>query len=267
MDVVKPEFERREIVRTRLSSLLIAASMVAVLAAPVAAITFGTVDVENRYSNVGGLIFEADGEFFLGCTGTLIAPTVFLTAAHCVAPGERVLVTFDPSIDPSSTMLPGTARPHPDFACCGASDTFDIAVVLLDAPVSGITPASLPRLNQLGQLSSRALKDATFVTAGYGVVRDDKGGGWKSLRDSEGLRSYVSQTVNSMTKAWLNLSMNPSTGNGGTCYGDSGGPHFLGATVVSITVTGDRWCRATDKTYRVDTAVARDFLDEFVTLP
>jgi hypothetical protein len=32
-------------------------------------------------------------------------------------------------------------------------------------------------------------------------------------------------------------------------------------------VTGDVCCKANDKTYRVDTAVARDFLDEFVTLP
>jgi hypothetical protein len=59
----------------------------------------------------------------------------------------------------------------------------------------------------------------------------------------------------------------------GTCYGDSGGPHFVGAgasetnMVVSVTVTGDAWCRATDKTYRLDTASARDFLGDFVVLP
>jgi hypothetical protein len=55
--------------------------------------------------------------------------------------------------------------------------------------------------------------------------------------------------------------------------GDSGGPHFLGGkdqphkTIVAITITGDRYCRSTDKTYRLDTPNARDFLDEFVTLP
>ena len=35
------------------------------------------------------------------------------------------------------------------------------------------------------------------------------------------------QEALSLNKAWLELSMNPSTGNGGTCFGDSGGPHFL----------------------------------------
>ena len=40
---------------------------------------------------------------------------------------------------------------------------------------------------------------------------------------------YALQSALNLEKAWLLLSMNPSTGSGGTCYGDSGGPHFLGA--------------------------------------
>ena len=252
--------------RTRFSRIIVLGVLVLATAAPASAITFGEVDAENTYSNVGGLIFEFEGEFFLGCTGTLIAPDVFLTAAHCVVEGETVFVSFDPLIDGNSTLLPGVAHPHPDFACCGASDTFDIAVVVLDDPVAGIQPAALATANQLGLLSSKALRRSTFVAVGYGAVRDDKTGGWKSLEDNQ-QRRFASQTANSLTGAWLNLSMNPSTGDGGTCYGDSGGPHFLGSRLVSLTVTGDRWCRATDKTYRVDTPVARDFLDEYVTLP
>lgn len=61
--------------------------------------------------------------------------------------------------------------------------------------------------------------------------------------------------------------MNQATGDGGTCYGDSGGPHFLDGVLVSITVTGDVFCKATDKTYRVDSLVAREFLGRYVTLP
>jgi secreted trypsin-like serine protease len=65
--------------------------------------------------------------------------------------------------------------------------------------------------------------------------------------------------------------MNQATGDGGTCFGDSGGPHFLGGPtsnlIVSLTVTGDAVCKATDVTYRVDTSAARAFLDDFVTLP
>jgi len=76
-------------------------------------------------------------------------------------------------------------------------------------------------------------------------------------------------TLNSTNKTLLRISMNRSLGNGGTCYGDSGGPNFLGATdiVAGITITGDAVCRATNVDYRMDTASARAFLSGFVTLP
>jgi hypothetical protein len=87
----------------------------------------------------------------------------------------------------------------------------------------------------------------------------------------DAIRRYALQSFLSLQKSWLTLNMNPSTGSGGTCYGDSGGPHFLGGVtsnlLVSITVTGDAMCRATDKTYRLDTASARAFLDDFVAVP
>jgi len=65
--------------------------------------------------------------------------------------------------------------------------------------------------------------------------------------------------LNALTKSWLRISMNPAHGDGGTCYGDSGGPNFLGAgaaetnVVAATTVTGDTRCRATNVDYRMDT--------------
>jgi Trypsin len=159
---------------------------------------------------------------------------------------------------------------NPEFGSGGASDTHDIAVVLLRQAPAGITPARLPTAGLLDQLkASHQLDEQTFTAVGYGTVREGKTGGPHSLF-FDGVRRYALQHA-LLEKAWLLLSMNPSTGSGGTCYGDSGGPHFLGGVqsnlVVSITITGDAWCRASDKTYRVDTPAARDFLDDFVTLP
>jgi hypothetical protein len=76
-------------------------------------------------------------------------------------------------------------------------------------------------------------------------------------------------TLNSVNPAWLRISMNPATGNGGTCYGDSGGPNFLGTTdiVAAITITGDAICRSTNVDYRLDTESARAFLAGYVSLP
>jgi Trypsin len=252
-------------------ALALAALMLAVVGVA-RAITFGQLDTTNRFPHVGALIFEDEGEPALICSGTLVAPDVFLTAGHCtaflesigVAPDD-VWVTFDPSFDESSPLLAGTYHTHPDFGSGGQSDTHDIAVVVLDAPVTGVTPATLPPANYLDSI---ALKQVRFTAVGYGTVRDQKTKGPQSLF-FDAQRRFADQGFRSLTKAWLNLSMNPSVGSGGTCFGDSGGPHFEGTSnlVVSITVTGDRFCRASDVTYRTDTASARDFLAEFVTLP
>ena len=71
----------------------------------------------------------------------------------------------------------------------------------------------------------------------------------------------------------MNLSMNPSLGDGGTCYGDSGWPHFVylngqEATIIaSITFTADIPCKAAEISYRMYTASVRAFLANYVTLP
>jgi secreted trypsin-like serine protease len=270
-------------VRRNLLIVLLAGAALLLPAVTANAITFGQPD-GNRHPNVGALLADWDpdspGPDIL-CSGTLIAPTVFLTAAHCTAflEGEgisQVWVTFAPAYDEDSTSLAGLVPGsryvgNPQFGSGGASDTHDIAVVLLQQAPAGITPARLPTAGLLDQLkAAHQLDDRTFTAVGYGTVREDKTGGPHSLF-FDGVRRYALQSALNLEKAWLLLSMNPSTGSGGTCYGDSGGPHFLGGVesnlVVSITITGDFWCRATDKTYRVDTPAARAFLDDFVTLP
>lgn len=261
-----------------------AALLSAAIAAPASAIVYGQPTGPGLYTNVGALIgtFEVDGEAldFSVCTGTLIddgdgdaSSELFLTAAHCIF-AERMAVSFDHDLDtdpakfgslvPGADVLhTGTAYPHPSFACCGANDTFDIAIVVLDEEVQG-SPAPIASAGQLNAMSSQALREATFTAVGYGAVRETRTTGWQGISDSDGVRSYAHQSVLSLTKAWLTLSMNQATGNGGTCYGDSGGPHFLGDTVVAITVTGDANCKATDKTYRVDSAVSQAFLAPFL---
>jgi hypothetical protein len=257
---------------TILRTAALAATLTLALVTPALAITFGQVDTQNRFPYVGALIGEVDGEKFLFCTGTLIEDgdggwsNLYLTAGHCVDDGQQMWVSFDAAIDPeapeTATLLRGIAHAHPDFACCGFNDPFDIAVVVLDAEVVGITPAPVAEEGLLDSMSKAALREATFVTVGYGDARDVKTGGLNTLF-FDGLRRWTEQTMMNFNSVWLNLSMQPSTGDGGTCYGDSGGPHFLNGVVVSVTVTGDIPCRATDKTYRVDTAVAQEFLSGF----
>jgi hypothetical protein len=148
-------------------------------------------------------------------------------------------------------------------------DLHDVAVIILDEPVASITPAQLPPAGLLDDMKKdHLLKGHKFVTVGYGRLRNEKTRGPHAI-GGYGERYYADQTFQALKPYWLQLSMNPSTGNGGTCYGDSGGPHFLGNSeiVVSLTVTGDAWCRATDVTYRLDTDSAQAYLSQFVELP
>jgi V8-like Glu-specific endopeptidase len=232
------------------------------LAAPAAAITYGTSD-GNGHPNVGGLVADqaySDGTWIY-CTGTLIAPKVFLTAAHC-AEGDRVRVTFNSAYQDGDKVYEGTW--HADPLYNGAqSDPHDIAVVVLDSAPK-ITPARLPAAGALSKLPTNQL----FTSVGYGAyeVTNSPGGHQYLYND---VRMVATGTLNSINPAWLRISMNPSTGDGGTCYGDSGGPNFLGDSdiVAATTITGDAICRATNVDYRLDTPSARNFLDDYMTLP
>ena len=245
---------------------LFAVIVLAVLAwaAPAQAITYGVPD-EGGHPNVGGLVSPvqySDGTWIY-CSGTLISPTVFLTAAHCAEDGERVAVTFDPAYEAGDKVYEGTFRADPLYGQ-RQSDPHDIAVVVFDKPVKGITPATLPEAGSLSDLSG----SQTFTSVGYGAYEVTNGpGGHQYLYDD--VRMVATGTLNSVTPSWLRISMNPATGNGGTCYGDSGGPNFLGTTniVAATTITGDAVCRSTNVDYRLDTPSARAFLQDYVRLP
>ncbi|HEX2058069.1 MAG TPA: trypsin-like serine protease [Actinomycetota bacterium] len=234
------------------------------VAAPAAAITYGTPD-GDAHPNVGGLVAEnaySDGTWIY-CSGTLISPTIFLTAAHCGEDGERVRVTFDSAYVDGDKVYTGTFEADPAYNQA-QSDTHDIAVVVLDKAVKGITPARLPSAGSLSNLSG----SQRFVSVGYGAYEvTNEPGGHRYLYND--VRMKATGTLNSINPTWLRISMNPSRDDGGTCYGDSGGPNFLGTTdvIASITITGDAVCRATNVTYRLDTESARTFLSQYVTLP
>jgi V8-like Glu-specific endopeptidase len=229
------------------------------------AITYGSPD-GGGHPEVGALLAPvaySDGTWE-ACSGTLISPTVFLTAAHCgEGESDRVRVTFDTAYQAGDKVYTGTFHADPAYDQ-SQSDPHDIAVVVLDKAVKGISPAKLPAAGSLSGLSG----SQQFTSVGYGAYEVTNGpGGHQYLYDD--VRMVATGTLNSVNKAWLRISMNPSTGNGGTCYGDSGGPNFLGSTdiVAATTITGDTACRSTNVDYRLDTPSARAFLEQYVTLP
>ena len=244
---------------------------------PALAITYGDSD-GNGHPNVGVLVFEDGGEKVGLCSGTLISSDVFLTAGHCTAylsmlGIDAVWVSFDPVFDPASSMLiSGTYYTNPDYYIRSFAAESDLGVVVLDEPVNGITPASLPTLGLLDEIGPRGLRHQQFTAVGYGDIQPSIGHGPPIFNDF-GIRRVAASTFNALNNNWLRLSGNKATGNGGTCYGDSGGPNFLGAginetnIIAGITVTGDAMCLATNVDLRLDTVSAQSFLKQYVTLP
>jgi len=257
-----------------------------VMITPALAISYGETD-GNAHPYVGSMVARIpERGLFQWCSGTLISDNVFLTASHCTVgldsflerfPGAEILVTFDPTISESGTFYTGVWHTNPNYSDFqgqyGSSNPGDVAVIVLDVSPVGIVPARLPTAGLLDDLKAEhMLDDALFTAVGYGSVRETNRTGPRGILDNVD-RNRVDQETLSLTGSWLTLSMNLATGNGGTCYGDSGGPHFIHLDgvetniVASITVTGDSVCKATDKTYRMDTESARSFLANYVTLP
>ncbi len=246
------------------------------------AITYGFVDSNNTFRNTGAFMVKdpTTGEIFPICSGTMITPNVFLTASHCtiffeqdLAPeGFRAYVSLDQSIPfgpLSSNKTELLAVKHvvtnPNFNP-SQSDPGDIAVLILERDVRGVTPATLPACRLLDQLvAQNGMKSAVFTNAGYGLQNRVVGGGVPFFQDLNPIpRMFSFSSLNSLNGGYLRLSQNPSTGNGGTCFGDSGGPNFLTVNgkqlIVAITITGDSVCRSTNVDYRLDTPSAQGFL-------
>jgi hypothetical protein len=246
------------------------------------AITYGFVDSNNTFRNTGAFIVKSPttGEIFPICSGTMITSNVFLTAGHCtlfftqdLAPeGYVAYVSLDQSIPFGSltsnkTKLLAVAHvvTNPNFNQ-SQSDSGDIGVLILERNVSGVTPATLPSCGLLDQLSAQnGLKTATFTAVGYGVQNRVVSGGVPFFQDINPVpRMFAFSSFNSLNGGYIRLSQNPSTGNGGTCFGDSGGPNFFTVNgqqlIAAVTITGDSVCRSTNVDYRLDTQSAQGFL-------
>lgn len=252
------------------------------LAPKTSAITYGFVDSNNTFRNTGAFIVKSSstGEIFPICSGTLITSNVFLTASHCTAffiqdlasEGYVAYVSLDSSIPfgaltTSKTKLLAVSHvvTNPNYNQT-QSDSGDIGALILDRNVSGVTPATLPACGLLDQLvAQNGLKTAVFTNAGYGLQNRVVSGGVPFFQDLNPIpRMYSFSSFNSLNGGYLRLSQNASTGNGGTCFGDSGGPQFLTVNgqqlIASITITGDSVCRSTNVDYRLDTVSAQGFL-------
>jgi hypothetical protein len=251
--------------------VILLAALIVGIASPAWAITNGSLD-GNAHPQVGALIGDQpypDGTWSY-CTGTLVSPTVFLTAAHCGEAGQKTaLVSFTSRYQLGTGVYVGRYEADPQYD--EKSEFHDIAVVVFSTPIPGIKPARLPTAGLLDQLKANGTLASSFFTpVGYGTMLPT-GSRAQTLHYSD-TRRRTTISFDRLTASWLRLSVDAAKKEGGTCFGDSGGPNFLGGPtsdlLVATTISGDdNACKATNLDYRLDTPAARGFLRKYVTLP
>ena len=282
----------------RRRTAVVAAACVAVLAAGTAAlaITNGVPDGDN-HPYVGLLVFDAaPGQPAWRCSGSLISPTVVLTAGHCTDGAVAARVWFNEDVTYASVPFPlypyggpgsgateGTPYTNPDYRSpdnpygggkgLPAFSYRDVGVVVLDEPVSMDEYAELPDPGLIDTLKNKTGID--FV--GYGVQYQAQIPGnalpqpppyyrWTGPR----VRMYApSQLVSGKfvhSAEYMKLALNPGGGSGGTCFGDSGGPDLLGGTSTVLAVNSyvtNVNCSGVGYSARVDIPEVLDWIKTF----
>src|SRR6266567_1077157 len=165
------------------------AVMLLVSTTTVRAISNGVIDTELEYRNVGVMAVEyAPGLYFHPCTGSLIAPQVFLVAAHCVVlvqqlglSAGQVFVTFDLNFFTASTLVQASEYHFDPAFGRDLGDLHDLGVIILSQPVTKwdgepLEPVQLPTAGLLDQMAELGgLRGESFINVGYGWDPSFKG--------------------------------------------------------------------------------------------
>lgn len=248
-------------------SSFLALVLVLSLAGSAAAITNGQPDGDD-HPYVGIALGPAAGGGYWVCSAAAISPTLLVTAAHCFDTPE-VWVSFDEA-PANYFQYSGTWYPDPEWCIgCGGGlpgfDSHDVAVIVLDQPVSLSRYAQLPTEGLVDTLPMNT--DIDLV--GYGL-QFDQGGGPRYPEDGAFTRYYAptkliaSNFVHS--DEYIKLTANPAQGKGGTCFGDSGGPDMLGGTDIILAVNSyvtNGNCSGVTYSNRIDT-YALEFINAFL---
>ena len=252
---------------------------------PAFAVTDGHLDgAEHPY--VVLLLMEVNGSPAFRCSGTLLSPTVLLTAGHCAgAPGEfsGMRVFTDSNVDAGRGVTNNYPfgglnsveavewHAHPLYPTASFV-VHDVGVVLLQPPgVTGLSEyGTLPTANMLDALANkRGQQDVTFTAVGYGLQASfPDAASWKT----EAARTRYFATprllqINTGFTGDFSLLLSNNHATGGTCFGDSGGPNFVGsgksettivAAVTSYGINGN--CAGTGGVFRIDRQNVLDFI-------
>lgn len=239
------------------------------LATPGGAIVGGRP--EAAHPNVGVLLPIASMPVARWCGVTPIAPTVVVLAGHCAALRAQVLgetegeITFDPQFGASLgdqqsgwaytgsyPVYSGHLVAHPMYDPHGSG--YDVAVMILDEPITGLAVETLPAAGLLDSLKAAGtLRDQDLTLVGYGTTERLPG----NVFVGGGYRQSAAQTVQSLGSAILK---HQGADGGTACIYDSGSPLFLGGQLVGVLSAGNGACSSLSVSARLDVPGVRSWL-------
>jgi hypothetical protein len=237
------------------------------------AITYGTTD-GDRHPEVGIMVAtDANGAPLWRCSGTLISPTVYLTAGHCTDGAAGVELWFAEDITgnrpgngyPFTGEVRGTPYTHPDYPLSSFVRA-DVGVVVLEQPITLARYGQLPAEDALEALArGRGLQNQMFTAVGYGLQRTNP-----VFTESDVRRMVATphlMQINTALTGSYSLLLSNNANTGGTCFGDSGGPNFVGTSNVVGAVTSygiNSNCAGSGGVFRMDRKSARDWVLTFL---
>ena len=188
----------------------------------------------GAYPAVGGIIIVLPDAVAL-CSGTLVAPDVVLTAAHCVD-GEptRIVAAFFPDGATEEDHDAAAFAINPDYNP-GRLAVADIALIRLASPVPDVAPMPLP--------SAAPRPRRAGVIVGFG--RDQSGMvGVKEMATVHLQRCPAVFPAAGLARGQLRSSLcwRPHHRGQDTCEGDSGGPLVVDGAVAGVTSGGYPQC-------------------------
>ena len=254
------------LVKKLTASALAVLTALALAITPAAAITSGELD-GNGHPYVGLMVAQdAKGNPLWRCSGTLLSPTLFLTAGHCTeSPAAHVEIWFAADVE---SGIPANGYPyrgdvgskpytHPQYNP-NAFYLYDLGVVVLDKPMRVGKYGTLPELNVLDKLATqRGTQNVSFTAVGYGLQQSfPDAASWKEHNQRIRMVAYPHLLqINTGFTGDFSVLLSNNSNTGGTCFGDSGGPNFIGNSnvvggVTSYGINGN--CAGTGGVYRVD---------------
>ena len=252
----------------------------------------GNYTKDFTHDAVGLLVFytpntpAGEDPFSHRCSGTLISPTVMVTAGHCTEGVDEGRVYFQqsvaPNYDPNAfggwggdpttgypyrTASPSTAptttasttsrasRKPRTQASSFSTNPSRLRTASESCPRPARSIATSPRRRTRSWLGSPSVVTASPTRI---LVR------CRSVSGSTAT-SYAVEGESTVTDANLKTTANASQGKGGTCNGDSGGPvYFYGTNIIAaVTSFGmNGQCKGLDFSYRLDRAAVLAWIND-----